>query len=245
MAEKGGSVRVTGVILAGGASRRMGRNKALLELNGKPLIAVVAERLRSVVDELIIVGDDTERYAHLADRCVPDVYRGVGTLGGIHAGLEAASHQLALIVGCDMPFLNPGVLEWFVEAASHGDRADPVDLVILRHKAGVVEPLHAVYGKSCLPVIKATIESGERCAFAFYDQVRVRYARPDEIARLDPNLLSFVNVNTPGEWRQALDRSLGSSGSAPGLPGAPVNHTLQRAGAGQLNSGAGIPIDQC
>lgn len=221
---EGSVARVTGVILAGGASRRMGRNKALLELDGRPLIALVAERLRSVVDELIIVADETERYAHWADRCVPDAYQGVGTLGGIHAGLEAATHELALIVGCDMPFLDPGVLVWFVEAASHDDGAGPADLVILKHEAGV-EPLHAVYRKSCLPAIVATIESGERCAFAYFDQVRVRYVRPDEIAPLDPALLSFLNANTPEEWRRVLDWPPASSGPTLYLPSTSVDHT--------------------
>jgi molybdopterin-guanine dinucleotide biosynthesis protein A len=204
--EENSATRVTGVILAGGDSRRMGRNKALLDLDGRPLIAIVAGRLRAVVDELIIAADEAGRYARWADRCVPDVYPEVGTLGGIHTGLEAATHELALIVGCDMPFLDPGVLDWFVKAASRNDGAGPADLVILKHDAGMVEPLHAVYHKSCLPAIKATIESGERCAFAFHDQVRVRYISPDEIAPLDPELLSFLNVNTPEEWRRVLDR---------------------------------------
>ena len=206
MAEKvGETTPVSGVILAGGASRRMGRNKALLELEGRPLIEVVAARLRPVVDELIVVADDIERYAPYGDRCVPDVYPGVGTLGGIHAGLNAASHDLALIVACDMPFLDPAVLDWFVDAASRTNGAGAADLVILKHEAGV-EPLHAVYRKSCLPVIQATIESGERCAFAFYDQIRVHYVRPSEIAPLDPDFLSFRNVNTPGQWHSVLQQ---------------------------------------
>jgi molybdopterin-guanine dinucleotide biosynthesis protein A len=194
--------RVSGAILAGGASRRMGRNKAFLEWEGRPLIAVIVERLRLVVDEVIVVADDTACYAGFADRSVPDVHPGVGTLGGIHAGLEAACHDLVLIVACDMPFLKRGVLDWFVEAAS-GNGAAAADLVILKHEAGV-EPLHAVYRKSCLPAIEATIRSGERCAFAFYDRIRVRYVAPAEIAALDPDLESFRNVNTPGQWRRAL-----------------------------------------
>jgi molybdopterin-guanine dinucleotide biosynthesis protein A len=204
--EENSATRVTGVILAGGASRRMGQNKALLDLDGRPLIAIVAERLRAVAEELIIAADETARYACWADHCVPDIYPEVGTLGGIHTGLETATHELALIVGCDMPFLDPGVLDWFVQAASRNGDACPADLVILKHETGIVEPLHAVYRKSCLPAIRATIESGERCAFAFHDQVRVRYVGPDEIAPLDPELLSFLNVNTPEEWRRVLDR---------------------------------------
>jgi molybdopterin-guanine dinucleotide biosynthesis protein A len=196
---------VSGVILAGGASRRMGRNKALLNLAGQPLISIIAGRLRTVVDEVIIAANDTSRYAPFADRCVPDLYPGVGTLGGIHAGLQAASHSLVVIVACDMPFLNPDLLAWFVQAAAGANGAGQADLVVLKHDRGV-EPLHAVYRKSCLPAIEATIQSGERCAFAFYDQIRVRYVSPEDILTLDPALSSFLNVNNPPQWYGALEQ---------------------------------------
>jgi molybdopterin-guanine dinucleotide biosynthesis protein A len=194
---------VSGVILAGGASRRMGRDKAFLEIGGQPLIARVAGQLRAVCEEVIVAANDGARYAPFGDRCVPDVYPGVGTLGGIHAGLQAAAHDLVLIVACDMPFLKLEVLVWFVELAARTNGAGGADLVILKHEQGV-EPLHAVYRKSCLPAIEATIRSGERCAFAFYDQIRVRYVAPEEIAALDPELRSFRNLNTPGQWHEAL-----------------------------------------
>jgi molybdopterin-guanine dinucleotide biosynthesis protein A len=188
--------QVSGVILAGGTSRRMGRDKAFLLLAGLPMIEAFSQRLRAVVDEVIIVADDTQRYSPFTDRCVPDVYPGIGTLGGIHAGLLAASHELALVVGCDMPFLNPDVLAWLVDAAGG------VDLIAFRHRLGM-EPLHAVYRKSCLPAVEGAIRSGERCAFAFHDQIRVRYMSPAEIPSLDPGLGSFYNVNTPDQWREA------------------------------------------
>ena len=187
---------VSGVILAGGASRRMGRDKAFLEVDGRPLIAIVAERLRAVTGEVIISANDAARFASYADRCVPDVYPGIGTLGGVHAGLMAAAHDLAIVVACDMPFLDPAVLSWFVAAAAGQD------LVILRQDVGL-EPLHAVYRKSCLPAIEATIKRGERCAYAFHEGLRVRHVAPAELAGLDPDLRSFRNVNTPEQWRAA------------------------------------------
>lgn len=188
---------VSGVILAGGASRRMGHDKAFLEFAGRPMIAVVAERLRAVVAEIVIVAGDTARYRSFGDRCVSDVYPGVGTLGGIHAGLRAAAHPRALVVACDMPFLNPTVLRWFVQVPR------PADLVVLKHAAGV-EPLHALYRKSCLPAIERIIRNGERCAFAFYDQIDVCFVSPADIAHLDPELCSFRNLNTPDDWQWAL-----------------------------------------
>ena len=190
----------------------MGRDKAFLDFGGRPLIACVADQVRQVGREVIVAGgagDGLARYAPFADRCVPDAYPGVGTLGGIHAGLQVARHDLALVVACDMPFLNSELLAWFVAAA------DGWDLVVLQHEQGV-EPLHAVYRKTCLPSIEATILSGERCAFAFYDQIRVRFVNPDEIAHLDPGLSSFRNLNTPQDWYQALQQA-----SAPGRNGGP------------------------
>lgn len=188
---------VSGVILAGGASRRMGRDKALLDLGGRPLIAVVAERLRAVADEVIICANHVARYAPFADRCVPDIYPGVGTLGGLHAGLHAAGHDWVMVVGCDMPFIRPVVLSWFVAAAAGRD------LVILKHPDGRLEPLHAVYHKRCLPAIEASIAAGERRADAFHLGLRVRYVSPAELAPLDPDLGSFRNLNTPEQWLAA------------------------------------------
>lgn len=203
----------SGVILAGGASRRMGRDKAFLEFTGRPLIARIAEQVRQVGREVIVAGGAGQgmaRYVPFADRCVADVYPGVGTLGGIHAGLQVARHDLALVVACDMPFLNPDLLSWFVAAA------EGWDLVVLKHDQGV-EPLHAVYRKTCLPAIEATILSGERCAFAFYDQIRVRFVAPAEIAHLDPGLVSFRNLNTPQDWHAAVIQACipGKNGGPP------------------------------
>jgi molybdopterin-guanine dinucleotide biosynthesis protein A len=177
----------------------MGYDKALLELGGRPMIAVVAERLRAVAAEIVVAANATHLYAPFADRCVPDKYPGVGTLGGIHAGLAAAAHELALVVGCDMPFLNPTVLRWFVEAA------EDADVVILR-RGEWVEPLHAVYRQSCLPAIEASIGAGRRRVISFFDAVRVRYVDLAEIAHLDPELSSFRNINTPEEWQAVTEQ---------------------------------------
>ena len=105
---------VTGLVLAGGASRRMGRNKAFLELQGRCLIDVVIERVGAVCAEVLVVTGDASLYASLGVPVVEDTFRGVGVLGGLHAGLEAATHELALAVACDMPFLQPDLLRAFV-----------------------------------------------------------------------------------------------------------------------------------
>ncbi len=116
-----GRLPVTGVVLAGGASRRMGRDKAFLDLGGRPLIAHVLERMAEVCAETLIEANDRSRYADLGARVVPDIFPGVGVLGGLHAGLAAAQHDLILAVGCDMPFLNPDLLRAFVAWAEGYD----------------------------------------------------------------------------------------------------------------------------
>ncbi len=200
---------VTGIVLAGGASRRMGRDKAFLELGGRPLIGVVIERLSRVCAEVLVVAGDLPAYTGLGVPVVADLFHGVGALGGIHAGLHAAAHDLTLIVGCDMPFLNTGLLRAFADWAGRADVA-----VLRREDGRQVEPLHAAYRRTCLPAVEDAIRAGRRRIVSFFPHVRVRYVMPEEAARFDPGLHSFRNVNTPEEWeaarleweRETLDR---------------------------------------
>ena len=146
---------VSGVVLAGGASRRMGRNKAFLELDGRPLLAVVIERLAEVCAEVLVVAGDVDLYAGFGVPVVGDRFPGVGALGGLHAGLDVASFELALVVGCDMPFLDPALLRAFAAWA------EGYDVALLR-QGEQVEPLHAAYRRTCLPAIEQAIRSGRR-----------------------------------------------------------------------------------
>lgn len=184
---------MTGAILAGGASRRIGRNKAFLALEGKSLIVRVLERLAEVCAEVLIVANDRSLYAPLGLPVMPDRFPGVGVLGGLHAGLQAASYDLMLAVGCDMPFLNPDLLRAFVAWA------EGYDVVALRH-GEQVETLHAAYRRTCLQPMEEAIRSGQRRIISFFPRVRVRYVAPEDIFPLDPDLRSFRNVNTPEEW---------------------------------------------
>ncbi len=171
----------------------MGRNKAFLELDGRPLIAHILERLAEVCAETIIVAGDVSLYASFGVSVVADRFPGVGVLGGLHAGLQAASYDLILAVGCDMPFLNPDLLRALVAWA------EGYDVVALR-QGEQVETLHAVYRRTCLGPMEEAIRSGERRIISFFPHVRVRYISPEEILPLDPELRSFRNVNTPEEW---------------------------------------------
>jgi molybdopterin-guanine dinucleotide biosynthesis protein A len=164
---------LTGLVLAGGTSRRMGRDKAFLELNGRPLIQIVVNRMADVCAEVLIVARNAERYAGLGVPVVEDRFPGVGVLGGLHAGLGAATSDLSLAVGCDVALLRRGT---------------------------ETEPLHAAYRRTCLPAIEAAIRAGKRRIITFFPQVDVRYVAPEEVTPFEPRFESFRNVNTPEEW---------------------------------------------
>jgi molybdopterin-guanine dinucleotide biosynthesis protein A len=193
------------VILAGGDSRRLGIDKALLELNGQTLLSRIVQKLAPLSDDLIVVTNSPEDYEHLAlaVRFVPDERPGEGALMGIYSGLKAATYPSALTVACDMPFLNVSLLRVMVDKiAGH-------DAVVPRLEGGLLEPLHAVYGKQCFPFMASVLEQGRRRIAAFLDQVDVFYVEQSTIDRLDPLGLSFVNVNTAADWKHAqqlLDR---------------------------------------
>jgi len=188
------------IILAGGQSRRLGRDKSLLELDGQPLIARTVRTLVPLSDDLVVVTNHAARYENLAlpVRYVPDKVRGLGSLMGLYSGLKAAHHGHALAVACDMPFLNLSLLRYMASLAQDHD-------VVIPRLGEFLEPLHALYGRTCLPVMARLLEEGRRQIIAFFPEVRARYVGEDEIDRYDPLRLSFVNVNTPQDWARVKD----------------------------------------
>ncbi len=183
------------VILAGGQSQRLGRDKSLLVVDGEPLVARTVHRLAAFSDDLIIVTNDQERYASLAlsARFVSDERRGVGALMGVYSGLKAARYSHALVAACDMPFLNLPLLHYMILLA------DGYDVVIPRLH-GMLEPLHAIYHKRCLVHMERLLQQGRRTIVAFLPEVRVRHMEEHEVDRFDPLHLSFVNINTAEDW---------------------------------------------
>ena len=186
----------SGIILAGGTSRRLGQDKRFLSINGQPLIARVLQRLRPLVGELLIVSREPEHFTGLDARVVVDRYPGMGVLAGVHAGLAAAQGDWAFVVAADLPFLNPALLRALADLARRG----AADVVVPRCAEGL-EPLHALYRPlACAPAAEAALLQGRRRVVSFYPQVRVLEMPPDEAARWDPEGLSFFNVNTPEDW---------------------------------------------
>ena len=191
---------VSAAVLAGGLSRRMGQDKALLTLEGDnvPLIERVLERVRAVADDVTIIASDRDHYAAFGADIVPDAYPGTGTLGGIATALRAARHERCLVVPCDLPFLNARLLAEMTHRSGDWDVLAPRISGESRQGRGqIVQTLHAVYGKRCLPTIERRLEAGQLKVIGFFDDVEVAYIEEGEVRRFDPHLLTFFNANTP------------------------------------------------
>jgi len=184
------------LILAGGQSRRMGRNKAFLDWRGRPLIADLIDRFRPISDDVILIAPDLKPFQGLNARLVPDPLPPVGPLGGLWSGLLSARHEWAFAMACDMPLVDPRVVEWMFEQRGEADAVVPLD------DQGRPEPLHALYRASCLNAIASALACGQRAMLAFYPAIRVRYLPPSIWRAVDPEGRSWRNINTPEDWKQ-------------------------------------------
>jgi molybdopterin-guanine dinucleotide biosynthesis protein A len=187
---------LSGAILMGGDSRRMGRDKAALRLDGRPLLHHVHDVLHPLCTEILLVTRDDRRagaedLAPAGCRIVTDVLPGRGPLVGLHAALQAAAHDRVLLVGGDMPCLSPGLLQAMAAAAA----ATGADVTIARLDR--FEPLHAVYGRGCLAPIAEALAAGPAPVPSFFPAVAVNIWTADRVRAFDPDLRSFLNVNTP------------------------------------------------
>lgn len=190
---------VTGVILAGGKSSRFGINKAFSEINGSRLIDIVAGLMTSIFTRTVLITNSPEEYSYLGLPIREDLIRGLGPIGGILTGLEDMRDEAGFFIACDMPFVSEDLIRYIVSIRSEFDAVVPkVDWKI--------EPLHALYRKSCLPVIRDLIASGVYQTFRAFDRLNVRYLNEAEIRANDPQMKSFLNVNRPEELIDTLSK---------------------------------------
>ena len=195
-------MKVTSIILAGGKNQRLGnvRSKALQTIGGKSLIECVAERVRPLTNQILVVTSREQFNLPVACRAeiLVELNPDKGPLGGIYTGLLASRSSHSLVVACDMPFLNTELLRYMVELSCDFDAVVPL------LGEGMVEPLHAIYSKNCLHSIKTQLERNELAVDSIFDTVSVKYVKRAECQRLDPQLLSFFNIND----RSDLDRAV-------------------------------------
>jgi len=193
---------LTIAIQAGGESHRMGKDKARLDFRGQPLIARVLDRIARLADEILVTANQPEAYAFLQVPSFPDLLPGRGALGGLYTALSTAHHPLVAVVACDMPFASADLLAFQQELLE----TTPADAAIPRTRQGL-EPFHAVYRKAtCLPLVQAALEKGQRRVDSWMAQADIRYLTPEEIARYDPHGLAFLNVNTPEDLAAAIQK---------------------------------------
>ncbi|WP_034328563.1 molybdenum cofactor guanylyltransferase [Alkaliphilus transvaalensis] len=188
--------QMTAVILAGGASSRMGENKALIKLGNKTMIERVVEPLRPLFEEILIVTDTPEVYSFLGkvsftDDLFETNYK--SSLLGIYSGLKVAKYSSIFVFGCDMPFLNQALIT-YMQNQYQGE-----DLVIPYLKP-YYEPLHAIFSKSCLPLIEKALVNKTYKIVSLISQLKVRKILKGEVLKFDPLMKCFYNVNTNEEY---------------------------------------------
>jgi len=192
---------LTVIILAGGKSSRLGINKdkAQLRLAGKPLIDWVISKLTSITnlteDNIIIVGPP-EKYPSYK-QVVPDLFPQRGPLAGIYSGLKASPTFYNLIVGCDMPFLETELL-WYM-----WENIDSDDIIIPRYGKDYIEPLLAIYSKSCLEIMEKNLKGDILPVRLIFPYLKVKYIEDKEIIKFDPKHLSFFNINFKEDFIRA------------------------------------------
>jgi molybdopterin-guanine dinucleotide biosynthesis protein A len=189
-------LNMTGIVLAGGESRRMGRDKAFLTLDGIPLIEHVLRTLHGMFPRTIIVTNNPAAYALYDAVVVTDVVDKPGPLTGIYSGLLHSTDEHNFLVACDMPFLNGGLISYMAGLVNDQD-------IVVPMIAGRVEPLHAVYSKGLLSLIEKRIRQDARQIQGIFSEARVRFVTETEIDRYDPEHRSFKNLNTPEEYKEA------------------------------------------
>ncbi len=194
------------IVLAGGKGLRLGHEKALETVGNKSLIEWVVFSLSFFKSDLVIVTAAKQSFPQFIGypklKMVTDAYPGKGPLGGIYTGLAASDSFYNLVVACDMPFLNRTLLDYMIQIAASFDMVVP-------RLGDMVEPLHAVYAKSCLAPIECLLKQSILNVRELFNLVRVRYVEATEINRFDPKHLSFFNINTEADLEMAREIASG------------------------------------
>jgi len=189
------------IVLVGGRSSRMGQPKAALDFGGMPLLTRIVIELKWWFDEIVIVAAPKSEVLPRIEisglKIVHDESAFAGPLDALRRGLNALDHDIAFACSCDLPMLNSDVAADLVAMLDDFDAVMP-------EVGGKLQPLHAVYRKTCANSIAALEESGEKRLTANANAINARKVGEEELRKIDPQLSSFFNVNTPEDYRQAL-----------------------------------------
>ena len=198
-----------GIVLAGGQSRRLGVDKAMLSVGGAPLLQTTVQRVSQVCRRVIVAVDRPGRYRRLGlpARFVADALPGLGPLAGLQSGLRACSSEYALVVACDLPFLNVELLRYMAGLPRSYQALVP-------RSASRDHPLHAVYARSCLPEVDALLATGGGSMKQLLERLDVRRLDERDLHQIDPDGLSLLNLNDEADLQRA--RSLWERQVTPG-----------------------------
>jgi molybdenum cofactor guanylyltransferase len=183
---------VTGILLAGGKSRRMGLDKRFLQLGGETLVRralSVYERLFTEI--LIVVAEPVPELSDMGYQIVTDLIPNCATLGGLYTGLSFARSRRIFAAACDMPFLSSAVIDHLLQFCD--------DDIVMPQLVSGLQPMHAVYAKTCLPYFEDMIANNILSIQLVLEnyELRARLVPEEALRTLDPQLLSFLNLNTP------------------------------------------------
>lgn len=201
-------MQATAIILAGGKSSRMGRNKALLEIGGRTVIEMIANELQDLTSHIMIVTNSPEEYHFLHLPIVEDEWKGMGPLAGIHAGLSHSKTEKNLIVACDMPFISAVVGRILLEELEDGFQ------VVIPDMEGQLHPLYAAYHKNILPWITQSMNRQQLSIHRFLENMPVKIMNEGDFMSSHYILkdTDFFNMNNRHAFLHALNIYKGSEG---------------------------------
>ena len=184
---------ITGIILAGGSSKRYGQDKAFLKIGNTRLIDSILQEMHTVFKRVILITNEKVKYEYLEIPMFEDLVKGFGPLGGIYTGLMSIPDQAGFFVACDMPHINRQLVRYMVDIKGNHRAVVPA-------VADKIEPLYAIYFQSCLKPIKHLIDTNRYQVRLFFDSIPVRYVKEDEIRKFCCPSKAFLNINTPDEF---------------------------------------------
>ncbi len=185
---------VTGILLAGGKSRRMGEDKRHLVVGEQTLFERGLAVLHSIFQEVLVVIAQDSPPLGVDTKVVRDLMPDCGSLGGLYTGLMQATTPWVFVVACDMPFLNQAVIAQFTSRRVTAD-------IVMAKLADRLHPMHALYGKRCLPALEQMIRARRLKIqeLVLQSSLRVQYITEADLRTIDPAGRSFYNVNTAAD----------------------------------------------
>ena len=192
---------VTGVILAGGESSRFDYvNKAFFEIGGESIVERVYKVMRTVFDDIILVANDPIDYLTWDVLIATDIFSCRSSMTGVHTGLFMAETPYIFVCGCDTPFLKKELIEIVLAGLEK-----TVDIVVPQKANGWFEPLCAVYSRACLQPLEKNLKEKMFDIKRIYREMRIKPIDETVLRRVDPELVSFFNVNTPADLDRARE----------------------------------------